>query len=362
MFMARTSGGLRRPVGVRRLAVIAGSAVALGFVGCSTLNPPDRDDTLRTIDKEWEELRRKEQQEIKNCNGDPDCIKKVREDFYKLRQDLNKLKQKVIEEDWEDARDARKKLRDRIIDLIPKYPDLKEFLEWLLKQLDEEKVSADLQGVPTSIKVPGGPKSAVGDPLATVDYAVSGKIEIFDWSLDGPVQITGPMNIDYFVGAAGVDGTVNSGSLTLALGNGSTLTAPLYQDPTGNIRSSVSVDSAGVGYLTLAFDIDSNLFVGNWGAVAMTPSLVRIPVVLSPSYKLTFYTEETAIADLFPYEAFPASDYDGDGLLDPEADYAAFTIGIGEKHPLADIDADGDWDQDDVDMWWSDFLTDYAHQ
>lgn len=56
----------------------------------------------------------------------------------------------------------------------------------------------------------------------------------------------------------------------------------------------------------------------------------------------------------------PYTDYNLDGVLDLTTDFAAFIADHGAMIISADINADGEWDQDDIDQWLQHFDEDFA--
>jgi hypothetical protein len=309
-------------------------------------------------------LRKQEQRAIELCGNDEACKAEMRQVFQELWSDGWGLKLKVIDEDWQDARDAKKALRDRLLGLIPQYPDLREILEDLLRIIDEEEGSISMNATAGSITTIGGPKSQ----LRRIDYDLAGSVTVDNWLVSGPMDFAGELDVTGMFstdlnGSTSFAGRVTAGWISIQMPDGSVYDATVYDDQLGGLESALTA-TEGVGELSLVLAVDRQVLDNNpqWGVLIDSPTVVRLPIEMDQQKNLSLSFGPGEFGDLFPREPWLSSDYNGDGQLEEVTDFAAFTAGWNAQESLADSDFDADWDQDDVSLWWTRFYEDLANE
>jgi hypothetical protein len=332
-----------------------------GLSSCATT--PDRDDTLRTIDLQMDALLKWYLEEIARCQGEPACEQLVRETYITLREEAWRLRLEVINEDWQDARERRKALEDKLRDLIPTFPDLRDLLEPLL---DYPKSNADagegwMTATPDS--TPSSAMSAMATPQPTT-YTLGGLFTLYDGGLGDPTfGLSGTLEVSGAPVAPGQTRVFSAGTITVTFSIDQvdfTIHEPV---PGGGLESWIQTDATGEGWISLVLDFDEETVLeGSWGAIFSSPTIIRLPVTIDENDVIRFEMSYGVIADLFPYKPWAPSDYDRNGWLNPDEDSTAFLVGFQAQELLADSDGDGTWTQVDIDLWWDRFWDDYANQ
>jgi hypothetical protein len=186
-----------------------------------------------------------------------------------------------------------------------------------------------------------------------------------DWYVGDEFGIAGNFDLTaWFDDDGALEGVITAGTFTLSLPQGIQVGATAF--PPGivdNLHGTVSADANGNGMLFLVLQIPEEILEEHfeWGTVFGSVTALRLPIQIDSAYNITFnYTG--VLKDMYPHEPWPASDYDGNGILGPEADFDAFMAGFLAQEHTADSNGDGEWDQEDIDLWWIRFQEDYDNQ
>lgn len=364
---------VRDRLGVNRSRRIRGSSILIGALVMATVvlwpagcqSPPNRDDTLDTIHVYQDRLKKERQEALKLCGDDQACQTEMRQVFVELEQRSLELELQVIDEDWQDARDTRKALRDRLIEIIPQYPDIRDLLEDLINILSDETGEIDMNATAVVSSTKHDPGSQMN--AMRINYDISGWLDVSDWVISGPMNFAGELDV---TGAFAIDrtgmtsfsGRVTSGWITLVLPDGTTIDATVYNDVLGGLESTIST-TAGVGEASLVLELDRALLddYPRWGVLIDSPTIIRVPIEMDSNKNISLHYGPARLGDLLPYEPWPASDYNDDGQLDEPSDTAAFMSGWSAGEALADSDFDGDHDSEDIALWLSRFQEDLLH-
>lgn len=335
---------------LRRTAVGALLAAAvLCSQGCATT--PDPLETLRIIDQQTERLRLEREKELAACETTEDC-EGIANKYAELIFEMNALRKEVVKEHWEEAKKAAKELRQKIIETIPTTPEMREILEDIRDIIDKFVGVADVTGTAST-------GTTLLGPVIPIEYSLAGTVEIDDWLYEGEIGISGSLDASGSVAAGTFNGTIASGSVALTLPGPFVVTATILENEP-DLPSTLSAVVGGAGEISLVLEFDEQILdtYEEWGALIGSPTIIRVPISMATDYGLSFQ-HTGQFGDLFPYEPWPASDYDNDGVLDPNDDLAAFLIGHANQEWLADTNADGVWDFYDLLLWQEHFSDDY---
>jgi len=66
-------------------------------------------------------------------------------------------------------------------------------------------------------------------------------------------------------------------------------------------------------------------------------------------------------SEVIPHVFSPASDFNGDGVLHFDSDFAAFMSAFNDEEFITDRDWNSIWDQADIDAWIETFNEDFAN-
>lgn len=376
--------------------LLVGIAVAL--TSCQSTPTVDEindqyDHFKNVIDQYYEDMKKA----CQNHSDPQGCMDAVTAWYIQALQLLNEAHQKAIEENWKDAKERRKELeewlRETIKDLLDElFPNINDILSPLLMSgeihfdltIEDDEVDRDrcLEVVdvvnifredyenidlnqdrelldlvdqnPCFIGVLQEDGRMVARALEATAWVISGSVTYWEDGVTVTSSVDGQLDLAKDVSVpGGTHWNVISGVVTVTLDDGSSVDMFVTSEE-GN---SIFTDSTGSGELNILFE--NHYSSGPWSAVLPFYNRMRLPVDLTTEEAIVIQTGWVAVADLVPHVPWPASDYNGDGVLDFDTDFAAFMDGLNNQEPLADVNNDGLWNDDDIDLWISRFWEDY---
>lgn len=278
----------------------------------------------------------------RQCNGDPACIAAVNEWYREMLQDVLDGYRDAIRENWKDAYERRKAWEDKLREMIPTWPDLKTLLP-------KKGVIGSINLTTTSLGS-GSPSEAA---LWDTTIKLSGT-SVFTNTLSATAEITGTISMSGFTAADGSrSADIYSGSIVATINGGDDMmTMTLETDP----RNHLVLGANNTGTLTMI--VTREISDKRWNALVPYYIQVQLPVTRLPDDTLTISMNGVKLTAITGHRPFTITDYNGDGIRDYSSDYAIFLADHGVGAPRADMNEDGIFDQDDLDMWTNLFLID----
>lgn len=243
---------------------------------------------------------------------------------------------------WNSVRERRERLEKELLDLLPDFDGLKELFEFLNTQ---GSFTGTGTGVFRHVFVPtpiGGPV-----PVQVETYDFSGSISVERDGYSEVASVTGSLDLHINLNGLQSNGKIAAGSFVASFANGQSATLTVIKNA-GNI---FSTDSSGVGDMSFVVDFDHSL--PQWEAILFGTYWLRADLTIDSSGQMTLSSPTPA-----PHSPMEHSDYNNDGILEYNSDFAAFLMGYAAFEDRADINADGVWNQDDIDLWVGDFTYD----
>jgi len=341
-------------------------AAVLAIPACQTTQ-----DALDGVQRQQDDMTRRMQEAIRRCKGDEACIKQVREDYRKLNLQYEELRLKILQESWEDARKLRDDIIKKLLELIPKYPELKDLLDELLRQRDKDKNGTGDGKIDATPKTPSGSAGPGqsnrgtttngGTGTTTRELTLSGKFTFDSGNLAGTYAISGSLVVAGGWNSSGYNATVVDGKVVVTTAAGGR-TFPVDKAYALGLPSTITTDSSGAGRIFLVLNTDAiSLPLGPASAMIGPAATIELPVTVDATGGVHFNFAHGPTRTLFPYTPWPSSDYDQNGVLDATADLSAFMNGWFNHEVNADVNLDGLWDQTDLDLWDDHFQEDVAN-
>lgn len=371
-------------MGVASRACAVGLVLSAGMLA-SCAGPPTEGEIDSRFNILMDQLNEQYQLDKIGCDGDSACIQKLNERYGALKDKLFEAKRAAIEKQWDHARDLEKEWHKKLRDMTPEWPAIND----ALRSLKDSKVTGDVNaeketdGEITPIEgdertyvyvyappppSSGGNSPGGSPPPVTVDRSrisvsplkgdrlrLRGSLAIESPDLAASSAVDGTMMIE---GSTRPDGSyrgvVRGGNIRCALDVGGTLTMRIAPDE----ENPVEVGADGRGWITMLVSLSHSDRA--WDV--LTPDLMRLrfPIARTPEGDISIKAQATPIEEWLPRRDHPLSDYNRDGVLDFDSDFAAFSADFASHATLTDVTWDGVWDGADIQKWTDEFLEDLA--
>jgi hypothetical protein len=328
--------------------------VALGLgvlpTACSTTRPPTVPEIQDALDREERRIRELVKEWLRICETLPDtpgialsprqqCINNANAFLNDALNKLEEVRRKAILKAWEDAQKAReayeKWLRDQI-DQINIPGIIKDLIKPLLPQAS---ITTDLNGSILGITTENGQDDG--------RLKLSGAFTIADTTLG--FSETGTMSLSFQI-AGTLQGTtpngkVYAGSTDFTTASGASWTAIVETDEGNWFETDTS------GNATVTVTMKATTSVKGWNSVL--PAYPRIQLKLQRQANGSFRVHgvNQSSSAFFGRDPYAITDFNNDGARVYASDYAAFTAGLADYDPRADVNEDGSWDSLDTDLW-----------
>jgi hypothetical protein len=378
----------------KALCLIAASGALFSLSGCRS-RPPSVPEIERQYNEGHRQLKEIYDQMMKGCRESADpasCESAVRAWYLAALDELRAIQYESINKNWDDAYERRKALEEALRQLIPAFPKIKDIT---LPFAPQSSVSFDLTGTPITMSDPCEPIiavvagmnpgyesvnlassaslstavsqnpcfMAVGNGSGTYALALAGQTLTINGtaalandefsttaSIAGSIALAGAVLDDQ-----SYTGVVQSGVLTVNIAYGGIATLQVVPDD-ANV---IDIAPNGAGTVTTLFTLAHSDVA--WNAVLPGYVRIQLPVTRAANGALTIQFGPTPTADLVPFQPHPLSDYNGDGVWDYASDLAEFMIDFADQRLIADIDDNGIWDSNDIDLWTNIFWHDALH-
>ena len=260
--------------------------------------------------------------------------------------------QDAINEDWDSARERKRKLEEELQEILPNWPDIQDLID-LINGSGTGSSGGQFRYVMTAPAGQGGPSSgaSIGDPvpIEVETYSFTGQIDIDrDGSLDS-ASCSGTLNMNLNFEGLSVNGSVTAGSFTAAFAGGNEAVITVLRASDNRIVTDAS------GYGSIVFLASFNHSMNEWDAILQSRVRVYMPVRVLSDGSMVIDSADSQIDEFASHTPFPYTDYNHDGQWEYNADMASYLIGHSVHEDIADINRDGAWDQADIDLWISDF-------
>lgn len=284
-----------------------------------------------------------------------ECLQDVMRIYLDLRDHIERTRIEAYNENWRSARRSREQIEERLRGLIPNWPDVQDILDRIPMNLEFHAIGVPAGGtfVYEGQPVGGGTLPINPTPIQATTYHFTGDASFLR---DGELvesSITASLDIQISLDGLEATGKVHAGSLTADFGGGFEA-AFMVLNEAGN---TLSTDAAGTGWMT--FRASFSHTEEAWEAILPSTPRLRFPITIDSAGVITIDSGFAAWEDYYIPRMRPYTDYNLDGVLDLTTDYAAFIADFGAMAQGADINADGEWDQDDINLWIQHFYEDF---
>lgn len=386
---------LRRAAMTASLALICASGL---FLYACESTPPTMPEIGNYYDQRVKQVQEARDEMLRECQNASDpiaCADAVRQWYREAMTLLNQARDAAINENWQDSYDRRKAWEEKIRDMLPDFPKIKDISLPFAPEPSQSNVTFELDLTPITVADPCEPviaivagavpdfettevstspvlgSAAVSNPcfmamdatqgtyllaLTGQSLSVSGSFEFESGSLVATATVAGSVSIAGAVlGDGSYAGRVNSGALTVNVAGFGIATLNVISDE----ANLIDIAPGGSGTITALFAMTHSNVAWN----AMLPGYVRyrLPVTRSANGALAIEFGPTLTSDLVPFTPHPLSDYNGDGVWDYTSDLAAFMQDWTLNRIIADRDDNEIWDSNDIDLWTEIFWHDALH-
>lgn len=259
-------------------------------------------------------------------------------------------------ENWRAARDSRKRLEEKLQDVLPNWPQIKD----LITIIDNGTVQGiatpgGLRYVAADIGTNNGVGGEIPVPIQLQAYAFSGQIQ-FDWgSTTVAAPFAGTLEFQGSRIGSAYSGVVRSGTLEATFPGGVQARLVVVKQPSNTISTSGSGDGQMVFLAEFEHDMES------WESILFSRYRILVPITMDAQGIITIDTTSDEVAAMLPYAPRPYTDYNLDGVYDYQSDFGAFMSDFASQSVATDINYDGLWNQSDIDQWISEFDADAAN-
>ncbi len=273
------------------------------------------------------------------------------------------VRQEAIQENWRSTRRSREELEERLRQFLPKWPDIQDIIKQLPRGLTVNAV-----GIPNDSPVmapPGIPAPSGGGmpidptPITGTKYIFTGTVscllennEGVDELIEGVLVAT--LVIQLSTDELGTSGIVHSGTIIVSLPGNFEASYTVISDPDNR----VTADSTGSGWITA--QTRTSYSDQAWEALMWSTARIRLPISIDGAGVMTIDSASRPWSEYDTPRMRPYTDYDLDGVLDFQADFAAFLQAHAAGDLRADINHDDQWDAADIDLWLQHFDEDHA--
>lgn len=309
--------------------------------------------------------------QISQCRKQPEtaqCLHDVRESYLALRAELIRGEEAAVNNLWETELEALKALRERLLGMLPQYPEIRELIEFLEKLIrekeDQGKVDLALRNIdgtpvktpktPVTTSQPGGGQNQNSALTLPPTPCISGSLKIDGLvSLERDfVQYDADISLELQLSSCNADGVYNVTPVKGGTIKCATQVGTLYGVVDGDYESKLTLGPGGNGTieLWLLFKPDASPWLN---AVSGT-NYLKLPIKAQPNRDLVISIDWSHLRQVVPRAYSPLADFDHDGTL-TQADYAAFVSAYNMQDILADANIDGVFDQQDIAKFWEVF-------
>jgi len=261
---------------------------------------------------------------------------------------INQGYRDALDGEWDSLRERRKQIEEELLEMLPNFPEIRDIFNIQGSMAGNSGLHRQVVGY-----------TDIGDPvpieLTTYNFSGSvgiGRIDQAGAEYVDSASTSGFLELQISFDGLEATGKVRSGTLVASMGNGETATLTVLKDATNRIVT----DSQGRGSIVFLANLDHSL--PGWDALLMDTQRIYLPVQVVSDTSLLIDSEDSAATTIAPFEPMSHSDYNMDGFLDYNSDFAAFLSDHYIQSPRADINVDGAWDQADIDLWIWDFEND----
>lgn len=322
---------------------------------------------LRDIDKTnvsfIKQVERIYQEMLRGCENriDRDACRADALDWrQKTLEKLGDLNSAWHNQHIQEAMRLREEWNKALRDAMPKFPDIADLFKVLIV---DGTMSLNITGTTTDpplfTQQPSDEIVAESQlPLQTDAYTFSGSAGLQSERLTTSASVDGSLSISRQVDHQGrVTYHVDSGYLRFTAEDHSVGTFTVVSDSTNLI----DLDGSGAGWVTILTIVDYTDSV--WASLLPYYYRTRLPMALQTDGSLLIDTAGWVPTDAYvPYVPWAASDYDLNGILEYNSDFAAFMADFNARDLRADLTVDEQWTQDDIDFWTIHFDEDLSHQ
>lgn len=258
------------------------------------------------------------------------------------------VRRSIIQEDFQHARQQNDEWQKTIRQTVPTWPDIKD----LIPYHKDTPTTPDVTGKP--VQPAGGGSTQQGAPVVPAAYLITGTVALEDPVYPASLRVAGSFRISgQFTSDGGLNASITGGSLNVTeLNTGEVITLAIDPD----VRNRITIDGAGSG--RIEFVSITSVTNEMWDLVLPRYLRLSFPVVRQSNGTLRLVADHARLGDLMPFTPYYVTDYDRNGVRDHAPDLAAYLTGRAAHEERADVNADGVWNQADIDQWESMFLDD----
>lgn len=341
-----------------------GIAAILNLAGCT--GPPTPSEINENFDSRENNLRRWRDSALRACEGTlnpSQCKSDVNHKYIEGLLKLHDAKNKALDESWDEARKAReewdKAWREKLKEIGT--PSIKDLLK-------SGVITTDIMLVPEHL-VParggaGGQGGSTSNGSGGVYYDPPCIYQSID--VDGSVATdTGTSQYSTVVHGSMVvcwDTTAEPGTLRGELISGELGLWTTYPPITLTLDTTsirvIEANESGAGRIQAWFNI--SIPFAPWAAIMRDSIYLDLPLTYSSENGFALELNAASVDSLVPRYRSPFSDFNHDNVYNHTADLAAFMTAFNFQDPVTDRNADGVWNQADIDLWNDEFFRDSA--
>lgn len=274
------------------------------------------------------------------------CLQTAHDWYRTHMQEINLIYRKALDGKWNEVRERRERLERELLEMLPNFEELKDLFEQIQLQ---GSMTGTGSGLHRNTFFPSSPVSPIGNPvpIEVETYNFAGSFLFTRGGVSEPATIGGELDLHISQNGLQSSGKIASGLLTATFSNSETLQMVVIKK-SGN---TFSTDANGNGSISFWVDVEHSL--EEWDSILFDQNLLTFELQIDASGQMTLSPPPPS-----PHRPMPHSDYNGDGNLNYNSDFGAYLVGHAANQDEADINADGVWDQEDIDLWIGDFLYD----
>jgi len=284
-----------------------------------------------------------------------DCVNQADKTRDDALQHVREGRQDALNDNWEAAREHDRAWQETLQDMCPDFPDIRDITEPFIQN---GLMNIEAVGMPgRSLYLREPIMAEEPDPQFHVDqYNFVGIASLDSPDLECTLDLDGSLIIrrDEVYGED-VFGVIKRGALVGTALDGTTITLTVIDNP-GN---TIEVDETGAGWMhVLTWMEHSDI---EWDFALINYNRIRLPVTIEEDGSIAINTGWVLTDEYVPYAPWACSDYNRDGQLDFETDYAVYLADFDLQYVATDMNGDDIWNDDDIVIWTDRFQEDYDH-